>query len=140
MIKRFIKDNRGQVLYAVLVTIMFVGMLSMITMGLTLKNYNATLNKQQHVTDYYAADAVAELIRIEKLKIGDNPVTVNAETFEIVDVQGKNPVPQNVVEVTNAGGGKYIIKTATATLETTIVEKKFTSWEVSYHAAEQPAK
>ena len=87
------------------------------------------------IGEYYC-ETVAELIRIEKLKIGEGPVIVNAETFVIVDAQGKNPVPQNVIEVTNAGSGKYIIKTATATIETTIVEKEFTSWEVSYHAAE----
>ena len=60
MLKKFIKDNRGQVLYAVLVTVMFVGMISMLTMGLTLRNYNVALQKQQRVADYYAADAVAE--------------------------------------------------------------------------------
>ena len=61
MLKKFIKDNRGQVLYAVLVTVMFVGMISMLTMGLTLRNYNVALQKQQRVADYYAADAAAEM-------------------------------------------------------------------------------
>ena len=38
MTKRFFKDNRGQVLYAVIVAVMFIGLLSMTAMGLTLKN------------------------------------------------------------------------------------------------------
>ena len=125
MIKRFVKDNRGQVLYAVLVTVMFIGMLSMITMGLTLKNYNASLNKQQHVSDYYAADAVAELIRIEKETVG------NGET-KIVSFDGES------VEVTNTDG-TYEIVTDTATIVTRINNGKFKSWEVSYHAVETEA-
>lgn len=125
MIKRFIKDNRGQVLYAVLVTVMFIGMLSMITMGLTLKNYNASLNKQQHVSDYYAADAVAELIRIEEETVG------NGET-KIVSFDGES------VEVTNTDG-TYEIVTDTATIVTRINNGKFESWEVSYHAVETEA-
>lgn len=118
MIKRFVKDNRGQVLYAVLVTVMFIGMLSMITMGLTLKNYNASLNKQQHVSDYYAADAVAELIRI-----GEYEANKNA---------------WNAV-VTNDDSGEYTITCGTTTIKTKIVDGKFESWEVSYHAVETEA-
>ena len=120
MIKRFVKDNRGQVLYAVLVTVMFIGMLSMITMGLTLKNYNASLNKQQHVSDYYAADAVAELIRI-----GEYEANKNA---------------WNAV-VTNDDSGEYTITCGTVTITTTIdiANKEYKSWEVSYHAVETEA-
>ena len=72
MLKKFIKDNRGQVLYAVLVTVMFVGMISMLTMGLTLRNYNVALQKQQRVADYYAADAVAEQIRIGAIQLQED--------------------------------------------------------------------
>lgn len=117
MIKRFIKDNRGQVLYAVLVTVMFIGMLSMITMGLTLKNYNASLNKQQHVSDYYAADAVAELIRIGEYEANKNDWN----------------------EVVKIDGDVYEITCGTVTITTTIESGKFTSWEVSYHAVETEA-
>ena len=125
MTKRFLKDNRGQVLYAVLVTVMFMGVLSMITMGLTLKNYNAALNKQQHVSDYYAADAVAELIRIGKVTVDNNGEP------EIVSFDGD-------VKVTNTDG-TYTIVTDTATIVTRINNGKFESWEVSYHAAETEA-
>lgn len=125
MTKRFIKDNRGQVLYAVLVTVMFMGVLSMITMGLTLKNYNAALNKQQHVSDYYAADAVAELIRIGEVEVLDTETVTVAFDGESV-------------EVTNTDG-IYTIVTDTATIVTRINDGKFESWEVSYHAAETEA-
>ena len=120
MIKRFIKDNRGQVLYAVLVAVMFIGMLSMITMGLTLKNYQAAVNKQQHVSDYYAADAVAELIRI------------NALPVELTD---NVPAEIDAVTVTKKDD-TYTIESATATIvaEIDVSNKQFKSWEVSYHA------
>ena len=122
MIKRFIKDNRGQVLYAVLVAVMFIGMLSMITMGLTLKNYQAAVNKQQHVSDYYAADAVAELIRISALP---------AE----VELTDNVPVEIDAVTVTKKGD-TYTIESATATIvaEIDVSNEQFKSWEVSYHA------
>lgn len=123
MIKRFFKDNRGQVLYAVLVTVMFIGMLSMITMGLTLKNYNASLNKQQHVSDYYAADAVAELYRI-----GEYSADTSAETLK-----------QDWNVVVKIDGNEYTITCGTVTITTTIESGKFTSWEVSYHAVETEA-
>lgn len=125
MIKRFVKDNRGQVLYAVLVTVMFIGMLSMITMGLTLKNYNASLNKQQHVSDYYAADAVAELIRIGEVEVSGTTT---------VDFEDES------VEVTNTDE-TYTIVTDTVTIVTEIDtgNRKFKSWEVSYHAVETEA-
>ena len=88
MMKKFIKDNRGQVLYAVIVTVMFMGVVSMITMGLTLSNYRAALQKQQHVTDYYAADAVAELIRMDELSVAFDEAgiaKINAETYDVAD-------------------------------------------------------
>ena len=127
MIKRFIKDNRGQVLYAVLVTVMFIGMLSMITMGLTLKNYNASLNKQQHVSDYYAADAVAELIRIGEKAVDPGETIIVYFEGESVEVKNNN--------------GTYEIVTDTASIVTEIdtVNRKFKSWEVSYHAVETEA-
>lgn len=123
MIKRFIKDNRGQVLYAVLITIMFIGMLSMITMGLTLKNYNAAINKQQHVTDYYAADAVAELYRTTDVD-EETLTTIKSEWGATVVIKGN----------------EYTITRGTVTIKTQIENNEFTSWEVSYHAAEQPAE
>ena len=128
MIKRFIKDNRGQVLYAVLVTIMFIGMLSMITMDLTLKNYNASLNKQQRVSDYYAADAVAEMLRI-----GVPKDTAKSE-WEDAIIGNVELEESHIVE--------YTITYGTVTIITSIdtENQKYTSWEVSYHAAEEPAE
>ena len=123
MIKRFIKDNCGQVLYAVIVAIMFIGLLSMTAMGLTLKNYQASLQKQQRVSDYYAADAVAELIRIGKIS---------------VDSEEKQEISEYGVTVTNQDGF-YIIEAGTATIKTTIDQQKFVSWEVSYHAVQTQA-
>ena len=121
MIKRFIKDNRGQVLYAVIVTVMFMGVVSMITMGLTLSNYRAALQKQQHVTDYYAADAAAEMLRI------------NGDTIDAIesswDVDISEPTSDN--EITY-----YIITNDTVTLEVGIKDKQFKHWEVSYHAVQ----
>ena len=121
MMKKFIKDNRGQVLYAVIVTVMFMGVVSMITMGLTLSNYRAALQKQQHVTDYYAADAAAEMLRI------------NGNTIDAIesswDVDISEPTLDN--EITY-----YIITNDTVTLEVGIKDKQFKHWEVSYHAVQ----
>ena len=136
MIKRFIKDNRGQVLYAVIVTVMFMGVVSMITMGLTLSNYRAALQKQQHVTDYYAADAVAELIRMDELSVAFDEAgiaKINAETYDVADESTTSVI--TVLKEDNT----YTITTDTATIVTTIEGKKFISWEVSYHA-EKPAE
>ncbi len=123
MIKRFIKDNRGQVLYAVIVTVMFMGVVSMITMGLTLSNYRAALQKQQHVTDYYAADAAAELIRLgsplEDVKTQWNVSVSDPETVD--------------------GVSTYTITYGTVTIVTAIQGDEFKSWEVSYHAVQTEA-
>ncbi len=131
--KKFMKDNRGQVLYAVIVTVMFMGVLSMIAMGLTLSNYHDALDKQQHVSDYYAADAVAELIRIGKLPVSDTPTKIDAETFETAEESSTRVV------TVEKNGNAYTITADTATIVMTIEDNKFTSWEVSYHA-EQPAE
>ena len=131
MIKKFIKDNRGQVLYAVIVTVMFVGLISMTTMGLTLRNYNAAVQKQQHVSDYYAADAVAELIRIGKISFNSNKIAIDATMFtETVTDENSS----DVIWVTKTGDS-YEIVAKTVTVLTVIEDKQFTSWEVSYHAA-----
>ena len=132
MMKRFIKDNRGQVLYAVIVAVMFVGMLSMTAMGLTLKNYQSAVKKQQHVSDYYVADAVAELIRIGEITADENgDVQVDAANSAFADVENID-VEKN--------DNTYIITVDTVTIKMTIkvVDEKtvFTSWEVSYHAVE----
>ncbi|MBE6675535.1 MAG: hypothetical protein E7594_01705 [Ruminococcaceae bacterium] len=88
MTKKFIKDNRGQVLYAVVVTVMFVGVLSMITMGMTLKNYQNAVKKQENIRNYYAADAVVEKIRvgaiafIDDSEIRDEEYDATAELLE----------------------------------------------------------
>ena len=88
MKKKFIKDNRGQVLYAVVVTVMFVGVLSMITMGMTLKNYQNAVKKQENIRNYYAADAVVEKIRvgaiafIDDSEIRDEEYDATAELLE----------------------------------------------------------
>lgn len=137
MIKRFIKDNRGQVLYAVIVAIMFIGLLSMTAMGLTLKNYQASLQKQQRVSDYYAADAVAELIRIEKIQFeeGETELYLNADYTKV------NREDPYAVFVTKEGN-VYTIRTDTATIKAEIDtgDHKFHSWEVSYHAVQTQAE
>ncbi len=124
MTKKFIKDNRGQVLYAVIVTIMFMGVLSMITMGLTLNNYNAALNKQQHVSDYYTADAVAELLRIGAEQIDPEN--------SISEIKGARVHYANEI---------YTITYGTVTIVTKInADNQFERWEVSYHEAYVPAE
>lgn len=136
MTKQFIKDNRGQVLYAVIVAVMFVGMLSMLTLGLTLRNYQAAAQKQQHVTDYYAADAVAELIRIGKITV-DQDTVINAATFDcITDSANFTPDSIFVKRIEHV----YTITCGTVTIEADIEAKKFNSWEVSYHAVETQAE
>jgi len=120
MTKKFIKDNRGQVLYAVIVTVMFLGVLSMIAMGLTLQHYHASVQKQERVSDYYAADAAAELLRL------------NTATIEAIEAEWN-------VEIEIVSTGNYNIKCGTVTLTVGIENKNFTSWEVSYHA-KQPAE
>ena len=117
------KDNRGQVLYAVIVTVMFMGVLSLVAMGLTLSNYNAALDKQQHVTDYYTVDAAAELIRLGT-PLGDVKSDWNVSVSEPILVDGVST---------------YTITYGTVTIVTAIQDEKFLSWEVSYHA-EQPAE
>ena len=135
MTKRFFKDNRGQVLYAVIVAVMFIGLLSMTAMGLTLKNYQASLQKQERVADYYAADAVAELIRIGKIEVsGDTVVLIDAKTF--------TPSTDGTIVVTKVAtqdGDAYKIQTDTATLTVSIEGGQFESWEVSYHAVQTQA-
>ena len=122
MMKTFIKDNRGQVLYAVLVAVMFLAVLSMIAMGLTLQHYHAAAVKQQHVTDYYQADAAAELIRIGK----DLDEVKAAWDVEITQPNASE------------GIAYYTITCRTVTIRTVIEAGQFKSWEVSYHAkAEQ---
>lgn len=126
MTKKFLMDNRGQVLYAVLVTVMFLGVLSMITMGLTLQHYHAAQQKQAHVTDYYAADAVAEMLRIQ----GDS----NIEAIETEwNVEIDNSIEVNEIKY-------YTIEHGTVTLTVGIKDKEFKSWEVSYHAVETQAE
>lgn len=124
MIKRFIKDNRGQVLYVVIVTMMFLALLSVITMGLTLQNYHAAQQKQQYAADYYAADAVAEMIRIGEY-IKDDP-RWNA-TVE----------PEPVANELGNYSGEFTIVKGTVTLKVAVQDGKFTSWEVSYRAKQQ---
>ena len=138
MTKRFIQDNRGQVLYAVIITIMFVGLLSMIAMGLTLKNYQAAQQKQQRVTDYYAADAVAELIRMNELKFESDETEIYIDdNFEKIEIPGETSYS---IVVTKKDGGVYEIAADTVTLSVTIKDQKFTNWEVSYHAVKTEAE
>ena len=82
----------------------------------------AALQKQQHVTDYYAADAAAELIRIGT-PLADVKAQWNVTVSE----------PETVGAVTT-----YTITYGTVTIITDIQDEKFVGWEVSYHAA-QPA-
>ena len=135
MIKRFIKDNRGQVLYAVIVTVMFMGLISMTTMGLTLRNYNAAVQKQQHVTDYYAVDAVAELIRVGKIT-AETDIVIDAATFDYITDPAE--VSPGSIFVKKSTDNVYTITCGTVTIEATIDvdNQQFNSWEVSYHAAQ----
>ena len=134
MLKKFIKDNRGQVLYAVLVTVMFVGMISMLTMGLTLRNYNVALQKQQRVADYYAADAAAEMLR---LGIAVNQVLDAYEGVIITEVPGENnqaytitcgtvTITMELLEITPSGEDDTVS-------EPIAPQYEFSRWEVSYH-------
>ena len=135
MTKRFVKDNRGQVIYAVIITMVFIGMLAMIAMGLTLKNYHAAQQKQQRTADYYAADAVAELIRIGEIVIdGSDPVSIDLETYTVIS-QGNAANAEAIATVTRTSDNVYTIVTDTATVVAKIADNKFHSWEVSYHAA-----
>ena len=135
MTKRFVKDNRGQVIYAVIITMVFIGMLAMIAMGLTLKNYHAAQQKQQRTADYYAADAVAELIRIGEIVIdGSDPVSIDLETYTVIS-QGNAANAEAIATVTRTSDNVYTIVTDTATVVAKIANNKFHSWEVSYHAA-----
>ena len=142
MTKRFVKDNRGQVIYAVIITMVFIGMLAMIAMGLTLKNYHAAQQKQQRTADYYAADAVAELIRIGEFEeiqainegAGDKLLLINLETYTVI-LQEDAANAEAVATVTWTGDDVYTIVTDTATVVAKIADNKFHSWEVSYHAA-----
>ena len=140
MTKRFIQDNRGQVLYAVIITIMFVGLLSMIAMGLTLKNYQAAQVKQQHVKDYYAADAVAELIRTNELLFESDETEIYiGDDFKKVSRESPGELSYSIV-ATKKGNGVYEIVVDTVTLSVTIEDQKFTNWEVSYHAVQTEAE
>ena len=131
MLKKFIKDNRGQVLYAVLVTVMFVGMISMLTMGLTLRNYNVALQKQQRVADYYAADAAAEMLR---LGIAVNQVQDAYEGVIIMEVPGENNQAYTITCGTVTITMKLLEITPSGEDDTVIAPKyEFSRWEVSYH-------
>lgn len=123
MTKKFLKDNRGQMLYAVLVAVIFLSMLAMLAMGLTLQNYHAAQQKQQHVSDYYAADAAAEMLRIDD--------SVTDADVAAIETEWK-------VEITPPAAGKayYEITGGTVTIKATIENQNFTSWEVRYHAVE----
>ena len=142
MTKRFVKDNRGQVIYAVIITMVFIGMLAMIAMGLTLKNYHAAQQKQQRTADYYAADAVAELIRIGEFEeiqainegAGDKLLLINLETYTVI-LQEDAANAEAIATVTWTSDNVYTIVTDTATVVAKIADNKFHSWEVSYHAA-----
>ena len=141
MLKKFIKDNRGQVLYAVLVTVMFVGMISMLTMGLTLRNYNVALQKQQRVADYYAADAVAEQIRIGAIQLQED-ASGQQQIYD--DIRVKRSGNQYVIiagtvtitmELELCAVGDNIAETADGDPATEPIapQYEFSRWEVSYH-------
>ncbi len=84
MTKKFWKDNRGQMIYAVVVAIMFLSVLSMIAMGLSLQHYHAAVQKQENIANYYKVDAAAEMIRIELMK------AENATPEEAAEENGDN--------------------------------------------------
>ena len=156
MTKKFIKDNRGQVLYAVLVAVMFVSVLSMIALGLSLQHYYSAQQKQAHIVDYYAADAVAELIRVGAITVSDEEVKLNAESFAVatdedkrvilVKKDGETQSVKNDENVDIYTIDTYVITVGTVTLTVGIQtptdapqETKFNRWEVRYHEVETEA-
>lgn len=131
MTKKFIKDNRGQVLYAVIVTVMFMGVLSMIAMGMTLKNYQSAVKKQENLRNYYAADAVVEKIRVGAIEfkddsdIRDEEYGANAKRLEKGDTETVSETETNSQEGDELTKTKETIsihkETYQVTCETTII-------------------
>ena len=154
MTKKFIKDNRGQVLYAVVVTVMFVGVLSMITMGMTLKNYQNAVKKQENIQNYYAADAVVEMIRVDLEKTVDieelenkwSGMEITNDSHDTVSTEYIETYTIKYYSVTIKVGMKVVVEEITSSEETTEetteetaeastkVTRTIISWEVSYNA------
>ncbi|MBR2445687.1 MAG: hypothetical protein IKB28_03360 [Clostridia bacterium] len=149
MTKKFIKNNRGQVLYAVVVTVMFVGVLSMITMGMTLKNYQNAVKKQENLRNYYAADAVVEMIRVDLEKTVDIEelenkwpgMEITNDSHDTVSTEYIETYTIKYYSVTIKVGMK-VVEEITSSEETTEetaeastkVTRTIISWEVRYNA------
>lgn len=155
MTKKFWKDNRGQMIYAVVVAIMFLSVLSMIAMGLSLQHYHAAVQKQENIANYYKVDAAAEMIRIELMK------AENATPEEAAEENGENAeneqspllaedtinTIQNDWDVTisnltkndGADGADgvytYTVSCGNVAVTVSMENNEFTSWEVSYNAS-----
>lgn len=145
MTKKFWKDNRGQMIYAVVVAIMFLSVLSMIAMGLSLQHYHAAVQKQENIVDYYAADAVAELVRkrlggFEVAELQSDSESEEKTPYEeefddvyalaVTEWQAKVSAPTIVEEVPT-----YTITRGSVKIVVGIQNNEFTSWEVSYNAS-----
>lgn len=132
MTKKFWKDNRGQMIYAVVVAVMFLSVLSMIAMGLSLQHYHAAVQKQENIANYYKADAVAELIRKDVY----NPN--NPDHVKLIQSQWDCTIEING-EVITLRCDNVSITFTKETLSPSEGEESgktvFTSWEVSYNAS-----
>ena len=132
MTKKFWKDNRGQMIYAVVVAIMFLSVLSMIAMGLSLQHYHAAVQKQENIANYYKVDAAAELIRK-----GEYDPT-KQEDIDLIQSQWGCTIETNEDAITLRCNNVSITFT-TQTLPPLEGEESgktvFTSWEVSYNAS-----
>ena len=130
MTKKFWKDNRGQMIYAVIVAIMFLSVLSMIAMGLSLQHYHAAVQKQENIVDYYAADAVAELVRITP------GLDVETEALASLKTTAQDKWQAEVSDpVVDNGVSTYTITRGSVKIVVGIQNNEFTSWEVSYNAS-----
>ncbi len=109
MTKKFWKDNRGQMIYAVVVAIMFLSVLSMIAMGLSLQHYHAAVQKQENIANYYIADAAVEMIRIELIKAenaNSEAATTEESTTEATTTEAatpEEPIPDEDAEDNSEG-------------------------------------
>lgn len=130
MTKKFWKDNRGQMIYAVVVAIMFLSVLSMIAMGLSLQHYHAAVQKQENIVDYYAADAVAELVRITPGLDVETEALASLKTTAQDKWQAEVSDPVVVNDIPT-----YTITRGSVKIVVGIQNNEFTSWEVSYNAS-----
>ncbi|MBQ7378609.1 MAG: hypothetical protein IJW70_02880 [Clostridia bacterium] len=154
MTKKFWKDNRGQMIYAVVVAVMFLSVLSMIAMGLSLQHYHAAVQKQENIANYYKADAAVEIIRIELMKAesaaAEEPAPTEAaeengenaenEQSPLLAEDTKNKIQSDwgvtISNLTKTDGVyTYTVSCGNVAVTVSMKNNEFTSWEVSYNAS-----